>query len=202
MLRARHSPLVAVGVWILTVAFAILAKATVPLRTTQAPHTETIVLGALEGPEIPVEWIRKLQLIEDLAPAEFRPLVIETAERYGFDPRLLASVAWMETGGTWRPDLIGADGEIGLMQILPSTAAWISQTRGEELPDLADPVFNLDYGAWYIARLMEGATASVLAEYNAGPDWRNRAPTAAREYSRRVLELHGAAQSEWPGPSK
>jgi soluble lytic murein transglycosylase-like protein len=200
MIRARHNPLVALGVWLLIAALAVLAGAAPPLRIT--PPTLPLALGALEGPTVPREWTDQLNQVADLAPPEYRSLVIQIAQRHGLDPRLLASVAWVETGGTWDPTLRGAAGEIGLMQVMPETAAWIAQVRGEQIPDLTDPAHALDYGAWYLARLLEGATADALAQYNAGPAWRERAPSVARQYSGRVLDLRSAPPIGLPSAPK
>jgi soluble lytic murein transglycosylase-like protein len=179
----RHSPFLAFVVWV-----ALMASVVIPRPAPASPPAQ-LVLGTYHGPPIPAEWVEELERIADLAPPQYRSLVITTAKRHSLDPRLLASVAWVETGGTWDPTMRGTAGEIGLMQVLPSTAAWIAQQRGEQLPDLADPAVNLDYGAWYLRRLLDGATASALAEYNAGPAWRDRAPTVARAYSSRVMNV-------------
>lgn len=187
----RHNPLLAMVVWALIIGTAAVLP-THPATASKPPPPPAI--GALEGPHLPAEWIQQLDELADLAPAEYRLLVVTTAKRYKLDPRLLASVARVETGGTWDPHLVGAAGEVGLMQVMPETASWIAQQRGEAIPDLTDPAVNIDYGAWYLARLLESATASALAEYNAGPAWRDRAPTVARAYSRRVLELRGGTQ--------
>lgn len=188
-MTSRHTSLLVMVLWGALMATAVKAAGPRPVPPPPAP-----VLGAYHGPEIPTEWTEELERIADLAPPQYRSLVITTARRYGLEPRLLASVAWVETGGTWDPQLQGSSGEIGLMQVMPETAAWIAQQRDEQVPDLTDPAAGLDYGAWYLAHLVQGATGAALAEYNAGPEWRDRAPTVARQYSRRVLQLSGDMQ--------
>jgi soluble lytic murein transglycosylase-like protein len=143
----------------------------------------------------------QVERVADLVPPEFRVMVVEAAERHGLDPRLLAAVAKIETGGTWRPDLVGSAGERGLMQVMPDTAEWIAQARQHvSAPDQFNPANSLDYGAWYISALLQdtgGDVTEALRRYNAGPAWRERAPTMARSYSRRVEEAAGeAVQSE------
>lgn len=129
--------------------------------------------------------------VADLVPEEYRRVVVETATRHGVDARLLAAVAWVETGGTWQPDLEGAAGEVGLMQVLPSTAAWIAEARGLPYPDLTDPAVALDFGAWYLAHLIDttGDPWEAVHQYNGGPEWRTRAPTQVGWYGSRVREL-------------
>lgn len=139
------------------------------------------------------EELAALKSVDDLTPAPFRALVVKAAEDHGLDPRLLAALGYVETGGTWNPELRGAAGEWGLTQILPATAQNISEARGIPIPDLTDAATNLDWGAWYLAALLEEAGGNVteaLRQYNAGPRWMERAPNAARGYSRRVLELY------------
>jgi soluble lytic murein transglycosylase-like protein len=57
---------------------------------------------------------------------------------------------------------------------MPSTAAEIARARGLPTPAAArldEPDYNLDMGAWYIARQLErfGELPLALAAYNAGP---------------------------------
>jgi len=72
-------------------------------------------------------------------------------------------------------------GAIGLMQLLPETAAWIAEKL--ELPaptdeELLEPEVNIRLGIWYLSYLLdrfEGEEMLALAGYNAGPnrvkDW-------------------------------
>ena len=138
------------------------------------------------------EELAHLRSVEDLVPVDLRTAVVHAAVYNGLDPRLLAAVGWVETGGTWDPRLRGLAGETGLMQIMPATATWIAQQRKLPVPDLTDPAVNLDWGAWYLAHLLEqtgGDQVEALRRYNAGPRWRDRAPTAARGYSDRVQRV-------------
>lgn len=124
--------------------------------------------------------------ISDLVPAKYRALVIETARRYDLDPRLLAAVGWVES--RWQRGASGSAGEVGLLQILPSTADWIAQEMGLERYDLTDPATNVAMAAWYLRHSIDaqGSEDGGLAAYNAGWAWRTRAPTAARAYVDRV----------------
>ena len=69
----------------------------------------------------------------------------------------------------YRPDRIGDVGEIGLMQVRPTTAATMG-FQGSPL-DLADPATNIHYGATYLAgawRLAKGNVCRALMKYRAG----------------------------------
>lgn len=130
--------------------------------------------------------------VDDLVPEEYRSLVLDVAARFGLDPRLLASVAWVES--RWRPDAVGGHQSSGLMQIIPSTAASIAAAMGLEQYDIFDPYTNLSMGAWYLQSLYQayGGWPQALAAYNGGP-------SAAQEgedhpYTQRVMAAyHGSS---------
>lgn len=93
----------------------------------------------------------------------YRDLIRDTADRYELDPFLLASVAEVES--SFRPGAVSHRGAVGLMQVLPSTAAAPAEL-------LTDPRANLDVGARYLGSLLErydGDLELALAAYNAGP---------------------------------
>lgn len=106
--------------------------------------------------------------IDDLAPAEFRPLVLKVAAHYDLDPRLLAAMIKYESN--WNANAIGAAHDSGLMQIIPSTAEWIARKLGLKDYDVLDPETNLMMGAWYLKTLLKqhGDLEAALIEYNGG----------------------------------
>ncbi len=86
---------------------------------------------------------------------------------YGIDPDLLEAVAIVESSG--RPDAVSPKGAVGLMQLMPGTAARFG------VRDPRDPVANALGAARYIAWLrrtdLGGGDESlwrILAAYNAG----------------------------------
>ena len=76
--------------------------------------------------------------------ATVRRTVARTALRHGVDPQLALAVAWQESG--WRMGLRSGAGAIGVMQVLPSTGAWMSLYEGRRL---------------HLHRLADNATAGV-----------------------------------------
>ena len=98
--------------------------------------------------------------------------IIRESEKYGFDPVFLLAVIKSES--SFNPEAIGGVGEIGLMQVTPSTAKWIAEKSG--LPwkgdkSLKNPVTNIQIGAAYLAHLREefdGHSQLYLAAYNMG----------------------------------
>jgi hypothetical protein len=89
-------------------------------------------------------------------------LVAQAALAHGVDPRLLEAVAWQESRG--RMNAISVKGALGVMQLMPGTAAEL----GVNPTDLAD---NIRGGAMYLRRQLDrfGSVPLALAAYNAGP---------------------------------
>lgn len=146
-------------------------------------------------------YLRQPELAEMMAtfeqhglPADLGAHAFHEAVRWGVPPLLVLAVIEHETGGTWRVDLRGRDGEWGLMQVMPVTAHWIAGQLGHRDFDeraLADPWLNLRFGTFFLGALYQdtGDWVETLRRYNAGQDWMVRAPALARDYSARVLAV-------------
>jgi soluble lytic murein transglycosylase len=103
------------------------------------------------------------------------------------DPALIAAVIYAESKFNPRESSAGA---LGLMQILPETAAFIARLSGGSrftTSDLATPAINVAYGSWYLRYLLdhyEGHEMLAVAAYNAGlanvDRWRARAREEGR----------------------
>lgn len=75
----------------------------------------------------------------------------------------------MKIESDYKADRIGGVGEIGLMQVRPTTAAMMG-FQGSAA-DLADPATNIHYGAAYLGeawRLAKGNVCRALMKYRAG----------------------------------
>lgn len=107
-----------------------------------------------------------------LYPTPFRSFVVPAAQNVGIDPRLVYAVIRSES--RFRTDAVSRAGAIGLMQITPSTGAWIARERHERnfsQAQLFDGPYNVASGTWYLAHLLvrfHGQVPLVLAAYNAG----------------------------------
>lgn len=55
-----------------------------------------------------------------------RDLVVDEARRAGVPAALALAVGWQESG--WRQRVVSSAGAVGVMQLLPSTAAWVADT--------------------------------------------------------------------------
>jgi soluble lytic murein transglycosylase-like protein len=100
----------------------------------------------------------------DPVPQKRSPVEIveAAASRYGLPPALLHSVARVESA--YRPDAISPKGAIGIMQLMPGTAAQLNA-------DPHDPEQNVEAGARHLRELLiqyNGETMKALAAYNAG----------------------------------
>jgi soluble lytic murein transglycosylase len=130
------------------------------------------------------------------------------------------------------PDVVSSANAQGLMQLLPGTGALMARRLGrsfEERQLRADPTFNVELGAAYLAQLIEEfgpSLALVAAGYNAGPgrprrwavdlgdprrmdddalvDWVERVPfSETRNYIMRVaetLQVYRARRAGGPVP--
>lgn len=98
--------------------------------------------------------------------------IMDESVKYAFDPIFLMAVIMHES--VFDPQTKGSFGEIGLMQVKPTTAEWISkkydiQYRGSK--SLFDPVINVKFGAAYLDYLRDRFSSQsrlYLAAYNMG----------------------------------
>lgn len=139
-----------------------------------------------------------------LALAEVTPLlspqqlVTRAAQRAGLPPAIVHSIARAESA--YRPDALSPKGAIGLMQLMPGTAAELNA-------DPHDPGQNADAGARYLAQLLEkydGVVSKAVAAYNAGPgavDKYNGVPPYKEtiQYVQRVLRQYDKEQKNSSG---
>ncbi len=106
-------------------------------------------------------------------PLTYRDLFQKAAAESGFDWRLLAALAYRES--RLDPLAVGQDGEMGLMQILPST--WDEFAPPEEALEPFAPEDNVQVAVRYLVYLQDTLAKWglvevkwVLAAYNWGPD--------------------------------
>jgi soluble lytic murein transglycosylase len=110
-------------------------------------------------------------------------LIARQSRVYRLDEKLVWSLIYEET--YFRAWMVGADNEVGLMQVTPLVAReWARETGLREYERraaenvnefLSDPESNIQAGCWYLEKLREqyrgrpAETALTLAAYNAGP---------------------------------
>lgn len=145
-----------------------------------------LVIGAAAAYFFPEYWIHR-----------YDELISRQARVYRLDERLVWSLIYEET--YFRAWKLGADDEVGLMQVTPLVAReWAKQTGFREFEKqaaenvnefLTNPERNIQAGCWYLEKLREqyrgrpAETAMTLAAYNAGPsrveEWTKNADAAS-----------------------
>lgn len=133
--------------------------------------------------------------------------IIEAAGRYDMDPLFL--MALIQTESRFNPSALGSHGEIGLMQIKPSTALWLLEGGAQELlaklalnrePTYEDlqaalkkPAINIAFGTAYLSQLrgtFKGRAHLYLTAYNMGaPNLKSKLRSGEHpsNYSNRIL---------------
>jgi soluble lytic murein transglycosylase len=103
-------------------------------------------------------------------------IIKEAARKYCLDSCFLKAVIWKES--KFKQNARGSKGEVGLMQIRPTTAVreWIDVNH-IDIPSegiLFYPRINIEIGAWYLSRAMKRwekykhCEELALSQYNAG----------------------------------
>lgn len=133
------------------------------VREFEAVETKGFVANPA-GPPAPVPVVPALALerATPSQPVHPRQLVEDAAARHGIPPAFLHSVAQAESA--YQPKAISPKGAIGIMQLMPATAAQLNA-------DPHDPAQNVEAGARHLAALLEkydGSSVRALAAYNAG----------------------------------
>jgi soluble lytic murein transglycosylase-like protein len=175
---SQHSKALAV----LTLGMAILVGALVLTRHVVAVAGEAdanrlnraiLAYVAEKNPQAPIKAFQ-----------QFPEVLVNEAQRSGIDHCL--TLAQAEVESQLRHDVVGNAGEIGLFQVLPSTAALFESQLGpfkrptitksqRELGDLADPVVSTKFAMAYLRdiRARKPNIKDALTEYNGGPAGRH-----------------------------
>lgn len=116
-------------------------------------------------------------------------LIKTAAQKYQVDPRLVAAVAQTESGGS--QDAVSPAGAVGVMQLMPDTAAGLGVNP-------YDKAQNIEGGAKYLRQMMDtfgGDVQKAVAAYNAGPqavkEYNGVPPyRETQDYVNRVLDIY------------
>ncbi len=107
-----------------------------------------------------------------LYPIYYEQEIRQSALNYDMNPYLLAAIIRVESN--YEKKSISHKGAIGVMQLMPTTAAWIIE-RGFNnqiaSKDIAVVETNINLGTWYLSWLYqyyEGNLVQAVAAYNAG----------------------------------
>ena len=130
--------------------------------------------------------------------------ILDSSLKLELDPLFVMSVVLTES--SFNPLAQGTSGEIGLMQLLPDTAKWISKKnnilwRGPE--SLKDPETNIEIGTLYLSYLREKFSSHArlyISAYNMGPTNVKRALRKSvwpKEYALRIMDHYKNLYSQW-----
>jgi soluble lytic murein transglycosylase-like protein len=177
------------GAWLQVIAFVLLIAA-VPLFYLGGMTQGRLAQERVDQGRVELEQ-KIITLIVERNPqatirefAGFPRTLLEVSQAADLDFRIILAIADKESG--FNPTAVGKSGEIGLMQLMPSTAELVVRRLGLDytapelgrngtyvsLGSLADPKFNVRVGTaylrWQITRY--GFNATALRAYNRNPD--------------------------------
>lgn len=161
----------------LTAAHAVNTVAETALRRTAEPEETPEILRLTE--EIPCragtgretggksQQTRIFTLCDVDLEDDFQIWLQNLCAEYGVDYTVIVAMADVESG--FDPHAVGADGELGMWQVMPSTAAEAEEALGRRL-DLFDPRDSAEAAVWLMAHYTEeyGGTVYALMAYSMG----------------------------------
>jgi soluble lytic murein transglycosylase-like protein len=175
----NHSKLLAIVTLGIAVVFGGLGLTRHMIATAGEADAQRLNSSILEyiaerNPKAPIRVFRT-----------FPQTLVAEAQRSNLDHCLVLAQAEVES--EFRHDAVGAAGEIGLFQILPSTAVIIEPLVGpfkrpapaknqpRDLGDLADPNVSAKFALAYLRDIMKRKpnVRDALTEYNGGPNGRH-----------------------------
>jgi len=107
-----------------------------------------------------------------------RSMLYAAGLKHGVNPYLVMGLAWHESG--WQPSVVSSAGAVGIMQVMPSTAAADGPALLNRNVNLYDPGDNIDMGTAIIKSNLNrynNDLAKALCAYYAGggavTEWAN-----------------------------
>lgn len=150
---------------------ALVTIAAGPLASVEA-HRRPVAPIVWEAPVVPEPAEAVEPAVLRVAPppsledemARFSRIVDKASRAHGVDRALVQALILVESG--YDPEAVSASGALGLMQLMPATAARYG------VADPFDPEMNVRGGVKYLRDLLalyDGDIELALAAYNAGP---------------------------------
>lgn len=130
------------------------------LVVSDRPRTSDVTALAVRG----ATTVRATRAASPAGGRDFAAIIKQESARHGVRPELVRAVVQVESA--FDPRARSAKGAMGLMQLMPGTAAEL------QVDDPFDPRQNIRGGVTYLRRLLDrydGNEELALAAYNAGP---------------------------------
>ncbi|MEM1367037.1 MAG: transglycosylase SLT domain-containing protein [Cyanobacteria bacterium P01_H01_bin.15] len=130
-------------------------------------------LNSRESQEDQAAWQKLRQSIfywQGLFPLPYQSAVEQWSRQYSLNPLLVAALMRQES--RFEKNIESSAGAVGLMQILPTTAAWVASQVPITDYSLRNPEDNMVLGTWYLDythREYQNNSMLAIASYNAGP---------------------------------
>lgn len=134
---------------------------------------------------------------------KYAPIIENLAEEMGVDPKLALSIAWTES--YFRPFITSNTGDVGIMQVQPSTQKYILKKKFDQYKIVYWKILkkynksheiyeNLFTGVLYLKYLsnkFKNNTAKIIVAYNRGPSGtlkliRKKYPIKKLDYYKKV----------------
>jgi peptidoglycan lytic transglycosylase len=187
----------------LAAAYAELGEYKRPLEMAERLYRTRMRTGRTPIPD---------DMMRIIFPDGFWDVITREAKAFGVDPCLVAALVREESH--FDPRVVSPAGAMGLMQLMPKTAALVCRKLGRPKPTeegLRQGEYNLPLGICHLGYLLDkhdGRLVYALAEYNAGSTalgrWMEKIPDATddvfvenigypetRGYVRRVIRNYG-----------
>ena len=159
----------------MTAGLAICLACAASTSRAEEPVSEPTFASRYAAIDAPPAAIRKQNAPADVAApldrndahASYRAIIATEAAQQGLAPEIAEAVMAVESG--FNSGAVGGAGEIGLMQILPSTARMLGFSGSNA--ELAVPKTNIHFGVTYLAqawRLAGGDLCTAVMKYRAG----------------------------------
>ena len=128
-----------------------------------------VVVAAVLAVVLPFLWRSTTDAVQRVAyPLRYEETIRDVSREHGLEPTLVAAVVYAES--RFEPYAESHQGAYGLMQLMPQTAAFVSERSGIR-GDYRNPEVNLALGTWYLGYLegqYMGDERLMLAAYNSG----------------------------------
>jgi len=162
----------------------LLAGRTLVVPNASGPGDEATATaagdGAVAGPTGSLAWACNAGVYGPLGilPAQLAanggeqliPVFDHWAAYYGVSPALVEAIAWQESG--WQQGVVSGDGAVGVGQLLPATARFVSEDLIGQPLDIYSVDDNIRMEVRFVAYLAaqeDGNLCRTIAAYYEGP---------------------------------